>query len=86
MKKDVFHQILSQQKLSLVPVQTSADGKKYQVSWSEELKHAKSGNHEVNLYDESGYSAMKRVVERGEDTSSVKPLVTIVVNHPVILK
>ena len=38
---------------------------------------------QVNLYDDSGYSAMKRVLERGDDAASVKPLVTIVVNHPV---
>ena len=37
----------------------------------------------MNLYDDSGYSAMKRVLERGDDAASVKPLVTIVVNHPV---
>jgi translocon-associated protein subunit delta len=39
----------------------------------------------VNLYDVNGFSAMKRVLERGDDASSVKPLVTIVVNYPVRL-
>ena len=53
------------------------------MSWSKELKDAKSGDHEVNLYDDEGYSAVKRVVERGEDPATVKPLVTIVVNFPV---
>ena len=64
-------------------VQKTQDGKKYQVAWTEEVKHAKSGDYEVNLYDDNGYSAMKRVLERGDDASSVKPLVTIMVNHPV---
>jgi hypothetical protein len=53
------------------------------VSWTKELKDAKSGDYEVNLYDDEGYSAIKRVVERGEDPATVKPLVTIVVNYPV---
>ena len=48
------------------------------------MKDAKTGDHEVNLYDDEGYAAVKRVVERGEDPASVKPLVTIVVNYPVI--
>ena len=67
---------------ALTPVQQTADGKKYQIAWTEELKTAKTGDHEVNLYDEAGFSAMKRVIERGEFVSSVKPLVTIVVNYP----
>ena len=67
----------------LAAVQKTQDGKKYQVAWTEEVKHAKSGDYEVNLYDDNGYSAMKRVLERGDDASSVKPLVTIMVNHPV---
>jgi translocon-associated protein subunit delta len=54
-----------------------------QVSWTKDLKEAKSGDYEVNLYDDEGYSAVKRVVERGEDASTVKPLVTILINHPV---
>ena len=37
-----------------------------------------------SLYDEDGYGAVKRVVERGEDVASVKPMATIVVNYPVI--
>ena len=54
------------------------------MSWTKEIKDAKPGDYEVNLYDDEGYSAVKRVVERGEDPASVKPLVTIVVNYPVI--
>ena len=67
----------------IAAVQQTQDGKKYQVAWTEEVKNAKTGDYEVNLYDDNGYSAMKRVLERGDDASSVKPLVTIVVNHPV---
>merc|ERR1739844_37897 len=67
---------------ALSPVQQTPDGKKYQIAWTEEVKDAKAGDHEINFYDESGYSALKRVLERGEDAIGVKPLVTIVVNHP----
>ncbi len=66
---------------ALIPVQQTPDGKKYQVGWTEELKKAKSGDYGVNFYDEAGYSSLKRVVERGDDAASVKPLVTIVITH-----
>merc|ERR1739844_286695 len=59
---------------ALIPVQQAADGSKYQVGWTEEVKDAKSGDHEINFYDEAGYSALKRVLERGEDTVGVKSL------------
>merc|ERR1712223_828054 len=67
---------------ALVPVQQTSDGKKYQVAWTEELKDAKAGDYEINFYDDTGYSALKRILERGEDAIGVKPLVTIVVNFP----
>ena len=70
-------------KFEIAAVQKTQDGKKYQVAWTQEVEKAKAGDFEVNLYDDSGYSAMKRVLERGDDATSVKPLVTIVVNHPV---
>ena len=52
------------------------------MSWTKELKNAKPGDLSVNLYDDDGFAAVKRVLERGEDASSVKPLVTIVVEYP----
>merc|ERR1712018_34357 len=67
---------------ALVPVQQTPDGKKYQIGWTEDVAKAKAGDHDVNFYDDNGYSALKRVLERGDDASSIKPLVTIVVNHP----
>ena len=67
---------------ALVPAQQTPDGKKYQIAWTEEVKNAKAGDYEINFYDDTGYSALKRVLERGEDAIGVKPLVTIVVNHP----
>jgi translocon-associated protein subunit delta len=66
----------------LVPVVRSQDaGGRYQLSWTKEVKHAKTGDHEVNLYDEEGYYDVKKARDRGEG-STVKPLVTIIVNYP----
>lgn len=62
---------------ALVPVQQSADGKKYQIAWADEVKNAKAGDYQVPIYDDNGYSALKRA----HDPASVKPLVTIVVTH-----
>ena len=36
-----------------------------------------------SLYDEDGYGAVKRVLERGEDVETVKPMATLTVNYPV---
>lgn len=48
-----------------------------QVSWSEETKKAKSGNHEVKLYDEESYSIYKKAQRSGENTQNVKPLASL---------
>lgn len=67
---------------NMVQVARSKDGAKYQVGWTTEMKHAKTGDYEISLYDEDGYAAIKRVVERGEDVATVKPMATVVVNYP----
>ena len=65
-----------------LPAARIGDDNRYQVSWTEEVKKARSGDYSVNLYDEEGYAAMRKAIRSGEDPSSVKPLVTVVVNHP----
>ena len=67
---------------SLLPVMKSADGSKYLVSWTKEIKHAKTGDYSVNLYDDEGYASVKRILERGENPLNAKPVATIVVNYP----
>merc|ERR1712168_505691 len=67
---------------NIVQVARSKDGSKYQVGWTTEMKSAKTGDYMISLYDEDGYAAVKRVVERGEDVSAIKPMATIVVNYP----
>lgn len=65
-----------------LPAAKIGEDNKYQVSWTEDLKKAKSGDYSVNLYDEEGYGALRKAIRSGEDISTVKPLVTIVVNYP----
>lgn len=67
---------------AVLPVIRSQDGSKYQVSWSESLKTAQKGDRPIRLYDEEGFAAVKRILERDEDPSSVKPLVQIEINFP----
>lgn len=64
----------------IVPVIKSADGKRYQVSWAEEVARASTGDHVVRLFDASGYASLLKARESGSAEAS--PLVTLTVNHP----
>lgn len=66
----------------LVPVARAADGATYQVSWTEEVAKATTGDHAIGLYDDVGYTAVRKAQRSDEPISSVKPLATIIVNHP----
>uniref|UniRef100_C6FX27 Translocon-associated protein subunit delta n=1 Tax=Phlebotomus arabicus TaxID=578135 RepID=C6FX27_9DIPT len=63
----------------ITPVAVIGDTK-YQVSWNEEVKKARSGDYNVRLYDEEGYGAVRKAQRSGEE-SNVKPLATVVVRH-----
>lgn len=52
----------------LAPVTRSQDGKKYQVSWTEELAKASYGDRTVRIFDESSLK-------------SGSPITTLTVNH-----
>ncbi|GIY13840.1 signal sequence receptor subunit delta, partial [Caerostris extrusa] len=43
-----------------IPAIRSADGTKYQISWTENSESIFSGEHVVNVYDEEGYAAIKK--------------------------
>ncbi|XP_065335489.1 translocon-associated protein subunit delta [Cloeon dipterum] len=60
----------------------TSDDNRYQVSWTEEVKKARTGNFNVNLFDEEGYTTLRKAIRNGEDVSSVKPLVSVTLNHP----
>ena len=58
-----------------LPVTKSLDGKKYQVSWTEEVARAPTGESIVHLYDEKSYEAVK-------NSKEVTPLASVTINHP----
>lgn len=65
-----------------LPAARIGDDNRYQVSWTEDVKKARSGDYSVSLYDEEGYAALRKAIRSGEDASTVKSLVTIVVTYP----
>ena len=52
------------------------------MSWTEELRKARSGDFIINLFDEEGYGALRKAMRSGEDLSGVRPLSSVVLNHP----
>lgn len=64
-----------------VPVTKSQDGLKYQVSWTEEVARASSGDRTIRIFDEAGLAAVEKAQESGSTSESVEPLVTLTVNH-----
>ncbi|CAH0562170.1 unnamed protein product [Brassicogethes aeneus] len=66
---------------NLVPVSV-VEGNKYQVSWTEEAKLAKRGDRVVRVFDEEGFTAVRKAIRAGEDASSVSELFNVVINHP----
>ncbi|XP_018015087.2 translocon-associated protein subunit delta, partial [Hyalella azteca] len=63
-------------------VARSLDGSRYQVSWISDIASAPSGVQDIKLFDEQGYSALKKAQRSGESSSGVKPLATISLYHP----
>ncbi|XP_059489851.1 translocon-associated protein subunit delta-like [Neocloeon triangulifer] len=66
----------------ILPAARTSDDNHYQVSWTEEVKKARSGNFNINLFDEEGYAALRKAIRSGDDLGSVKPLVSVLLNHP----
>merc|ERR1712121_209172 len=63
-----------------VQVARSKDGSQYQHGWSVELKNAKPQDFTIELFDEEGYSALKRQ-EEGSANLNVKPLTTVTIQY-----
>nr|XP_054752180.1 translocon-associated protein subunit delta-like [Lytechinus pictus] len=63
-----------------IPVSRSGDNQ-YQVSWKADHKDAPAGLYNVGIYDEEGFSALRKALRAGEE-SKVKPLITIPIDHP----
>mgnify|MGYP003347284200 CR=1 FL=1 len=54
----------------------------FQVSWTEEIKNARVGQINIRLFDEDGYTGLRKVLRSGEDISTVAPLFTVSLHHP----
>ncbi|XP_033347812.1 translocon-associated protein subunit delta [Bombus vosnesenskii] len=70
---------------SLPAARLSSDNK-YQVSWTEDVKRARSGEYNIKLYDDERYAAIRKALRNGEDPNSVKPLVVVVLSNPGIYR
>ncbi|XP_062522566.1 translocon-associated protein subunit delta-like [Corticium candelabrum] len=64
-----------------VPVTSTPDTNKYQVSWHMKHSVAKAGVYTVNIYDEEGYAALRKAQRSGEATDSVKPMISTAIKH-----
>lgn len=52
------------------------------MSWTEEIKTARSGERPIRIFDEDGYTALRKLLRSGEDISSVSPFFIVAVQHP----
>lgn len=68
---------------TITPVAQVAAGL-YEISWTEDVKGARTGNIVLNIYDENGYAALKKALRNNEDVSSVPVFTQVSVNHPGI--
>ncbi|XP_015760452.1 PREDICTED: translocon-associated protein subunit delta-like isoform X2 [Acropora digitifera] len=64
----------------VMPVTVSSDDAKYQVSWAESHKEAKSGIYTLSFYDEAGYAAYRKALRSGTENEA-KPLFTVDIDH-----
>lgn len=53
-----------------------------QVSWLDDFKKARRGDYLVNLYDESGYGQLRKLLRDGESVSGVTPVHSAYVRYP----
>ncbi|EEC15348.1 signal sequence receptor delta, putative [Ixodes scapularis] len=57
----------------VLPAVRSLDTSGYQVSWTEELSKAASGEYVIRIYDDEGYTALRKVQERCNRTCNILP-------------
>ena len=50
------------------PAVKSADGSKYQVSWTEDSSKVASGSQDIKVYDEEGFAALRKAQRNGDKT------------------
>ncbi|KAK5639255.1 hypothetical protein RI129_011747 [Pyrocoelia pectoralis] len=54
----------------------------FQVSWTEDIKNARRGEVNIRLFDEDGYTALRKALRAGEEISSISPLFAVSIYHP----
>ncbi|XP_064604194.1 translocon-associated protein subunit delta-like [Liolophura sinensis] len=59
----------------------SVESNTYQISISDEHKNLPAGSYPVRLFDEDGYAVLRKAQRSGEDTSNIKVLKTITLQH-----
>ncbi|XP_052068967.1 translocon-associated protein subunit delta-like [Mytilus californianus] len=69
-----------------VPATKTNKADNYQISFSEEHKNLPSGSYQVRLYDDEGYSALKKAQRSGDSESQIKPVHTFHISHPGVWK
>nr|XP_057296774.1 translocon-associated protein subunit delta-like [Hydractinia symbiolongicarpus] len=70
----------------LVPVAYATDTSNYQISWTKDHKKATTGTVVVNIFNEDGYTAYRKVQRNNEDVSKIKPYFTIEIHHPGVAR
>ncbi|XP_065211873.1 translocon-associated protein subunit delta-like [Planococcus citri] len=65
----------------ILPIMKVDARNKYQVSWTEEIKKARSGDYIINVYDEEGYSNIRKAIRSGEDPKAITPLTSVTLNY-----
>ncbi|XP_030748516.1 translocon-associated protein subunit delta [Sitophilus oryzae] len=65
---------------SIIPVAVVAP-ETFQVSWIEESKSARSGQRLIRIFDEEGYTALRKAIRNNEPTGSVPEFFSVYVHH-----
>ncbi|XP_041347611.1 translocon-associated protein subunit delta-like [Gigantopelta aegis] len=68
-----------------VPV-TKVENTLYQVSIADEHKNLPAGSYNVKIYDEEGYTDLRKAQRSGDRSSEGKPLVTLTLQHAGVWK
>ncbi|WP_411025510.1 hypothetical protein, partial [Salmonella sp. s55004] len=68
-----------------LPVSRTGDNY-YQVSWVEERKNAPAGQYDVKLFDEEGFSALRKAQRAKDDVTQVSPLTVVSFTHKGVSK
>ena len=53
------------------------------LSWTEPHKTARAGEIKLRVFDEEGFSALKKAQRNNEELSKVKELYVLALHHPV---